>query len=107
MADVLDVRGAIGATETDARFTLAEGGALSAHLSKGAVALPMGFTLATTEADLATCSACGLIEDEADGVKRLRLSTIKTSDSILTAGGLSLRHHLSHPTRVRWDLAIL
>jgi alpha-glucosidase (family GH31 glycosyl hydrolase) len=108
VAGVLDVRAGIDATTQRGDAVLVDGTTLSVLMaSNGAPVLPAGFTVAATDDELATCSACGKIETLASGAIRVRLTTAPTDDATVVAGPLVLKGwRFPKPTRVRWDVAV-
>jgi hypothetical protein len=114
VAGILDVRAAIDRSADDAGTAgagsarLVDGTSFSLFLAPGALKLPDGVTEATTEAELATCDACGRIDDLPGGAKRLRITTAPTFDSAMQAGSLLLRAtRPPRATRFRWDVAVV
>ena len=88
-----------------ATLTLTDGSKLDVALGAGAPALPAGVTAAASEAELATCASCGLIETLAGGVQRVRIS-LAAAGGTASAGGLTLTYTGS-AARIRWDVAVL
>jgi len=102
VADVYDVVGLLSTDTGGARFTMADGGALTATYT-GAFVAPAGMTEATTEAELTSCSGgCYLVQALGGGLSRVRISH---AGGALTAGGLALDSDVGR--RVRWDLYLL
>jgi sulfoquinovosidase len=99
---IFDVRAAIDPSAKTARFELEDGTRFDLALGAGDVTLG-DVTQATTEAELATCDACGMIETLGTGVKRVRLTS---AGGAIAAGALSATT-TGTTTRVRWDVAVL
>jgi alpha-glucosidase (family GH31 glycosyl hydrolase) len=97
VADVYDVVGFVTRESGGASFTTADGGTLTVTFSADveAPAIPE----ATSEAELASCASCYLLEALEGGVTRVRISDESGS---VTAGGLTLADDLDR--RIRWDL---
>lgn len=107
VAGVLDVRAALDVATGRGHAELVGGTALDLTLAAGAVALPAGFAPAANEAELATCTSCGLVDPLLGGTTRVRVSGASSSDESLAAGALTLHHHGVDAVRVRWDVAVL
>jgi alpha-glucosidase (family GH31 glycosyl hydrolase) len=104
--EVLDVRAAIDPTTGSGEAHLADGSSFYVGLTANAVTLPKEYATAASEAALATCSQCGLIDAPTGGLQRVRATTELTDASVVAAGGLLLRaYHLPRPKRIRWDVA--
>jgi alpha-D-xyloside xylohydrolase len=102
---IYDVRAAIDVTAGAGTITLTDGNKLDVALAAGAVTLPAGLAVATSEAELSTCAACGLIEPVA-GVQRVRISKLLGGNDTTTAGALTLTY-TGLGARIRWDVAVL
>jgi alpha-glucosidase (family GH31 glycosyl hydrolase) len=109
VAGVLDVRAGIDRAAVRGELVLVDGTALSVGLFGDAkLALPAGVAEAKSEADLATCPACGRIDDLPGGAKRVRVTTAPTTDSAVAVGPLLLGgRRMPVATRLRWDVAVL
>ncbi len=105
--DVLDVRAAIDLDARTGHAELVDGTVLDVSLDEGAPALPEGVVAAADEGELGSCASCGLVEDLAGGVVRVRVTGPIASGASLAAGALRLAHHAARPLRVRWDVAVL
>ena len=55
---------------------------------------------------LATCTACGHVTVDADGVRRVRLNPPAGSTAAVVAGALTVRQTSAASVRVRWDVAV-
>ena len=107
VADVLDVRAAIDADTASGQATLVDGTSLAVSLGAGDVALPGAVSVAGSEAELSSCTSCGLIEPLSGGATRVRISTDLQPAVTLAAGSLALEHHSPNPVRIRWDVVVL
>ncbi len=96
VADVYDVVGVLAPQATDAHVALHDGAVLRAHTT--AAFAPPALPLATSDDDLATCTACYRTTALADGVTRVQISVTGAVD----AGGLHLESTSNR--RIRWDL---
>ncbi|MFO0660693.1 MAG: glycoside hydrolase family 31 protein [Polyangiaceae bacterium] len=106
VADVLDVRAAVDAKANSAAIELVDGTSLSVSLSSGTASLPDGVTTAASEGELEICESCGLIETLAGVGHRVRITTVKTAESVLNAGALGLSYSGSN-RRIRWDVVVI
>ena len=106
VAGILDVRAAVDTKTTSGHLELVDGTELDTSLGAGAAALPPGFTTAASDADLASCAACGKIESVTGGGTRVRLSVAGKNEAVLQAGGLRLHHHSEGAMRIRWDVLV-
>jgi alpha-glucosidase (family GH31 glycosyl hydrolase) len=102
VADVLDVRVALGAGQT-ASLVLADGTKLSAQRLASDQGNPANLTTAAAEADLSTCEGCYLAAPEGD-VLRLRATTKKAQDSDVTVSDVRLQASGPSARRIRWDV---
>jgi hypothetical protein len=89
-----------------ARTTLTDGTRLVVGYAGGGVQLPAGVAPALSEADLATCDACGRIDPLPNGAQRVRVTTASESGGIVGEGGLFFAHDGS-TRKVRWDVVVL
>ena len=107
VAGVLDVRAAIDSETASGTATLVDGTRFDVSFAGGAITLPTGVTQAANEAELSTCSNCGLIDALPSGVQRVRISTASESQGNASAGALTVTHASPASTRIRWDVAVL
>ena len=110
MADVAglyDVRAAIDAASHTGSATLVDGTRFTVTLGKAAVALPAGYTAVTTDAALASCTACGRVTPGAGGVQRVQINPASSRGASVAAGGLTLAHVSPGALRVRWDVSVI
>jgi len=107
VAGIYDVRAAIDPSAGSGSLELADGTLFATGLADGPVSLPTGIVAAVSEADLATCAACGLVEAAPGGATRVRVSVAGVGAATLQAGALTLRHDSVQPLRVRWDVIVV
>lgn len=106
VAGVLDLRAVLDPKGATGQASLVDGTQLSMTLGAGGVALPAGFTLATSDAELSTCSLCGKI-DPLSGATRLRVTGTSSTQAVYVAGGVTLGHTAQAALRPRWDVVVV
>jgi alpha-glucosidase (family GH31 glycosyl hydrolase) len=107
VADVMDARAVVRATDPRVSATLGDGAAFEAQATDRTVTLPTGYTMAATEAELATCARCGRIEMLTTGGTRVRLTSESAMTATVSAASLTLTHRAPRTMRVRWDVIVL
>lgn len=107
VADVMDARAVVRAGEATASATLTDGTVYEVQATTGAVALPAGYTMAATEAELPTCARCARIDALPTGGTRLRINTEAAMTTTVTAGSVTVTHRAPRAMRTRWDIIAL
>lgn len=106
-ADVLDARAAVsramGASGTAA---LVDGATMTATLAEAAPAMPDGYTAATSDAQLASCTRCARITALSGGAVRVQVTTERATTATVRAGSLTLTHASPTARRLRWDVVV-
>jgi hypothetical protein len=107
VADVMDARAVVRAADPRVSAALADGTTFEAQASERAVALPAGYTMAATEAELSACARCGRIDALTTGGTRVRLTSESAVTATVSAGSLTLTHRAPRAMRARWDVIVL